>query len=266
MMPDLRSLLDRHPALKALARRLLRPLRGRRGVSSHYVEIAASEALAPAHPLHQSWKHGDLPDRQRHLVDGQLAEYRVGRPVRVFDCLVDCLRALPDKGGATLLEVGCSSGYYSEVLRLAGFAFQYTGCDYSPAFIELARACHPEAMFAVGDATRLDYADEAFDTVVSGCCLLHIPDYQTAVAETARVARHHAIFHRTPVVVGQPDRFYRKQAYGVETIEIHFNEPDFLALLQSCGLVVLDTRTLDESILAGKGSAVRTYVCAKKAH
>ena len=109
----------------------------------------------------------------------------------------------------------------------------------------------------------LRYPAASYDMVVSGCCLLHIPEYQAAVAETARVARRYAIFHRTPVVLGQPNKYYRKQAYGVETVEIHFNEPQFLELLASSGLELIATYTLDESVHSGVGSATRTYVCRK---
>jgi hypothetical protein len=99
--------------------------------------------------------------------------------------------------------------------------------------------------------------------VISGCCLLHIPEYEAAVAETARVARQYAIFHRTPVVLGQPNRYYRKQAYGVETVEIHFNEPQFLALLAQHGLELTKTSTLSQEGDELNGSAVRTFLCRK---
>lgn len=100
--------------------------------------------------------------------------------------------------------------------------------------------------FTVEDATALQYTDRSFDIVVSGCCLLHIPDYAKGVTETARVARRYAIFHRTPVVWGQPEQWYRKQAYGVETVEIHFNEPEFLILLDKSGFELIATYTLSE--------------------
>ena len=74
------------------------------------------------------------------------------------------------------------------------------------------------------------------------------------------------IFHRTPVVWGQAERWYRKQAYGVETLEIHFNEAEFLALLAKNGLELIMTYTLHEGGTGDKhteGHANRTYVCKK---
>jgi hypothetical protein len=77
------------------------------------------------------------------------------------------------------------------------------------------------------------------------------------------VTRQYAIFHRTPMVLGQPNQYYRKQAYGVETVEIHFNEPQFLELLTANGLELIASYTLDETVHNGVGTANRTYVCRK---
>jgi hypothetical protein len=129
----------------------------------------------------------------------------------------------------------------------------------------MARRKYPGLRFDVADATGLDYGDDAFDIVVSGGCLLHIPEYAQAIAETARVARRYAIFHRTPVVLGQAEKRYRKSAYGVEMVEIHFNEPQLLSLVTQNGLELIATYTLSETVNAGVGEAQRTYVCRKMA-
>lgn len=262
MKRQLKALVNRFPRLKATLRRLLPS----RGVSSHYVELDGNEADRESSRLRAAWQDNGLPARQRELVDRQLAEYRRGEKIDVFDVLVGALRQL--HGGSQrpldVLEIGCSSGYYGEVLDIAGIGATYRGCDYSEGFIAMARERYPEREFDVQDATKLGYQDGAFDVVISGCCLLHIPEYETAVAETARVTNRYAIFHRTPVVIGQPNKYFRKLAYGVETVEIHFNEPEFLALMARCGLELIDTHTLDENVVQGLGSASRTYVCRKR--
>lgn len=259
-----RTMLSRFPRLKRLLKRVAQNFHSAAGVSSHYVKLQGDEADKESSRLRAAWQSEDLPGKQRELVDGQLAAFRRGEPVDVFDVMSRALRALPvDVHDMSVLEVGCSSGFYSEVIDIAGLDVRYAGCDYSDAFIALARKKYPALRFDVEDATALSYGADAFDVVISGCCLLHIPEYQVAVAETARVARRYAIFHRTPVVLGQPNVYYRKQAYGVETVEIHFNEPAFLGLLASNGLEVMATYTLDETLHRGVGSANRTYVCRK---
>ncbi|AOF84862.1 methyltransferase domain protein [Hydrogenophaga sp. RAC07] len=264
MKRQLRTLINRFPRVKAALRRMLPA----RGVSSHYVELDDDEANRESSRLRSAWQDNDLPARQRELVDRQLAEYRRGTKIDVFDVLAGAVRGLQDdhQYPLSLLEIGCSSGYYNEVLQIAGINATYRGCDYSEGFIAMARQRYPAVGFDVQDATQLNYKDAAFEVVISGCCLLHIPEYATAVAETSRVSSRYAIFHRTPVLVGQPNKYFRKLAYGVETVEIHFNEPEFLALMDRCGLQLLGTHTLDENVVQGVGSATRTYVCQKKQH
>jgi SAM-dependent methyltransferase len=188
-----------------------------------YVEIGSDEVVREEARLSGAWHANVLPRRQRQLVDRQLADFRRGAPVDVFDVMVKALRQLPESAdGMSLLEVGCSSGYYAEVLEIAGMNIAYAGCDFSNAFIAMARQKNPTLRFDVEDATALSFKDDAFDIVVSGCCLLHIPEYERAVAQAARVSRRYAIFHRTPVVMGQPERRFRKLAYGVEMVENPF--------------------------------------------
>jgi SAM-dependent methyltransferase len=266
-MPGLHSAFNRFPALKTRLKRIRDLLLPGRSVSSHYVELPEGESDAEAGRLRSAWKASELPRRQRELVNRQLEEYRRGKPVDVFDVLVRALRELPHlEPGCTVLEIGCSSGYYSEVLAIAGLPVIYTGCDYSEAFVAFARELYPGLRFDVEDATALHYQDNSFEVAISGCCILHIPEYEKAVAETARVAREYAIFHRTPVVLGQPNKYFRKQAYGVETVEIHFNEPEFQALLHQHGLEILATYTLTEerdALDPQLATANRTYVCRK---
>lgn len=261
-------MLNRFPGLKRMLRGLRNHLFPGAGISSNYVNLQGKEAETEGRRLRNSWQDDTLPKRQRELVDQQLRQYRSGARIDVFDVFADSLRSLPNfEKGASLLEVGCSSGFYSEVIEIAGMPIRYSGCDYSDAFISLAKEKYPLIDFAVEDATDLNYPDGSFDIVVSGCCLLHIPEYAKGIEETARVARHYAIFHRTPVVWGQPEQWYRKQAYGVETVEIHFNEPDFLALLDKSGLELIATHTLSEEradASCTQGHANRTYVCRKK--
>jgi SAM-dependent methyltransferase len=264
MMSSLRSALNRFPRLKRWLRSLVHSWSLSSRIPSRYIQINGEEAERESGRLRGAWQSHDLPVRQRELVDNQLAALRRGESVDVFDVMTLALRSLPSEvRGMSVLEIGCSSGFYSEVFEISGLAVNYAGCDYSEAFVELARKKYPMLRFDVEDATALKYGDHAFDIVVSGCCLLHIPEYEAAVAETARVAHRYAIFHRTPVVLGQPNLYYRKQAYGVEMVEIHFNEPHFLDLLIRQGLELIATYTLSESMRGGIGSAIRTYVCKK---
>jgi SAM-dependent methyltransferase len=258
-----RALALRFPGVKAQLRRVMHLMHPLSAVSSNYVEMKGTEVDGESTRLRDAWQADELPQRQRELVNRQLAAYRRGEQVDVFDVMAGAFRSLPACAqGMSVLEVGCSSGFYSEVFEIAGFGVTYTGCDYSAAFITLARQIYPALRFDVEDATALSYAPDTFDVVISGCCLLHIPEYERAVAETARVARRYAVFHRTPVVLDQPNRYFRKRAYGVETVEIHFNEPQFLELLWANGLELLQTWTISQDPTGAPTSTVRTYLCS----
>ena len=261
MKQALKAWLNRHPRLKRFARALM--ARGPASVSSDYVVVDDDAVDGVARELAGAWKNSSLPARQRKLADSQLRAYRAGMAVPVFDALVEPLRRLAPAPGSSLLEVGCSSGYYAEVLAARGLKLQYSGCDYSPAFIDLARQCYPALRFDVMDATRLDYEASQFDIVVSGSCLLHIPDYPKAIAETARVARSHAIFHRTPVFGSGPTRHFTKLAYGIKTLEIRFSEAELAGLFAQHGLQTVETVTIDADVQDGETVAVKTYVCRK---
>ena len=96
-----------------------------------------------------------------------------------------CRRATGD-----VLEVAVGTGrnldHYPPSVRI-------TGIELSPAMLERAREhaarVRPDADLRLGDAERLDFADESFDTVACTLSLCTIPDDAAAVREAERVLR-----------------------------------------------------------------------------
>ncbi|MBY2921228.1 class I SAM-dependent methyltransferase [Rhizobium leguminosarum] len=259
-----RHLLIRYPRLRDAAKLLMSFVDPRFSVSSQYSLVAGNKVSVEAERLAKSWTAESIPARQRQLVNKQLRDFASGKSVQAFDVFVDLLRPHASAGQSrSLLEIGCSSGYYSDVLRLRGLPFAYSGCDYSSPFIEMARNLYPKLDFRVEDATQLTYPNASFDTVVSGCCLLHIPDYETAIAETARVARNLVLFHRTPLVIGRPTEVFTKAAYGIETIEIHLSDTLFYRLAADHGLEIIQTATLSTEQTPRGPSEVVSILCRK---
>jgi hypothetical protein len=107
--------------------------------------------------------------------------------------------------------------------------------------------------------------NESFDVVVSGGCITQIPEYERAIAEAARVSQRWVAFHRTPVLHLQGSITYTKKAYGVDTIEIHFNEQALLRMLSNHGMRVVDINTHSIGWEAGRADALamKTYLCEK---
>lgn len=230
------------------------------GISTNYRQIDAIEARIVAVECEHAWQDPSIPMRQYvTAVEKELAGFRFGRACAPFNALIRCLRFLTFGPNVSLLDVGASAGYYSEVLKVGGYDFAYQAIDYSPAFKELAEHLYPGIRFDVGDARRLPYRSNTFDIVLSGCCLLHILDYEQVIAETARVSSRYAIFQKTPVVLGGQTQFYEKDAYGVRCLEIHFGEAELLGLFEKHGLSMLH----HEDVSKDHNLVHRTYLLRK---
>jgi SAM-dependent methyltransferase len=241
------------------------------GALNHGAVSTGYEVIPPAHvqrvaaELGSAWQDPAIPKAQLEVAEAELQKFARSERLPVFDVFVDLVARIPDVGEKTLLEVGCASGYYADVLRLRGFTTQYAGCDFSNSFIDLARSRLPGVELEVQDATRLRYPDFSRDIVVSGCCILHIADYPAAIREAARVAREYVLFHRTPVLHTSPTTYYRKLAYGVQCLEIHFNETELLLHFKAAGLRLVDIETVGVGDQAPPGDVhlVKSYLCAK---
>jgi ubiquinone/menaquinone biosynthesis C-methylase UbiE len=167
----------------------------------------------------------------------------------------------------SLVEIGCGSGYYSEILAaLAHSQVAYTGIDYSAAMIARAKSRYPGVSFKIGDATALRFPDAAFDIAFNGVSLMHILHYEKAIAESARISRIATIFHSVPVFPGHPTTFLHKYAYGGPMVEVVFNRDELLGLFHRHGLcLVRSWRTIDYDVgpVTGSPSYAETFLCEK---
>ncbi len=75
--------------------------------------------------------------------------------------------------------------------------------------------------------------------VISSCVLLHVGNYKDHIYETIRVADKYVIAHRTPVCRQSDTRYIRKKAYGVETVELVFNEFELLNTFLTSGMKIV---------------------------
>jgi SAM-dependent methyltransferase len=182
------------------------------------------------------WLAARTVARQERAYRGLIAAMKRGEPRIDFKVAAEAAAAT-GIAHPRLLEVGCGSGSYSEVLAtLLVDGVDYTGIDYSQAMIARARAHYPSTAFEVGDATRLPYTDAAFDIVFNGVSLLHIIDYRVAIGEAARVAAKYCIFHTVPVFNDHRTTFLQKYAYGAPVIEIIFDKQELISLCHHAGL------------------------------
>jgi SAM-dependent methyltransferase len=209
------------------------------------------------------WLAARTAARQERAYLGLIAAMKRGEPRLDFEVAAEAVAAT-GLVNPRLLEVGCGSGYYSDVFAtlLAG-GIRYTGIDYSDAMIARARARSPSIAFEVGDATRLPYADGAFDIVFNGVSLMHIVDYQAAIREAARVAAGYCVFHTVPVFHDYRTTFLQKYAYGAPVVEVVFSKQELMMLCRDAGLRLereWSSIPYDVSEATGHHSTTETYL------
>lgn len=97
---------------------------------------------------------------------------------------------VPEDPRAQWIDVACGPGVVTRAM--AERVGSVSGVDLTPAMIEEAeKRAREEGFrnvdFAVGDATSLDFADDAFEGAITRLSLHHVPAPRRVVAEMARV-------------------------------------------------------------------------------
>lgn len=105
--------------------------------------------------------------------------------------LIGALRFFP--GARTALEVGCGTGYNLSLLAAQGVSA--IGVDNSAAMLALAG---PRPLMRA-EAGALPVSTASVDVVVDGSALIHVMDWQQALAEQARAARMGVILHSVTI-------------------------------------------------------------------
>ena len=112
----------------------------------------------------------------------RIAEVRIDRVTDLNTRSVELI--LAHVKGPKVLEVGCGQGYMAHLLQKAG---------HDMMAVDMAGTLVPEygsVPFQRAHVEALPFQDKQFDTVVCTHVLEHVLDFQKAVAELRRVARH----------------------------------------------------------------------------
>jgi ubiquinone/menaquinone biosynthesis C-methylase UbiE len=230
------------------------------------------------------------------LDDAQLEEHRenyVG--TRMADELLEILqRRRPD--ARRVLDVGSGYGSFVLVARRAGI--DAVGLEMADVEVEFARARlrserpadDAETVYPVGDARELPFDDESFDAVTLWNVVEHVPGYERALAEAARVLRpggsvfiiapNYAAFRREAHYLVPWAPFMPKRAGAVYLRRLG-RDPSFwlegihplskggvLRTLRRVGLELRDTRAekLVQPEAIGNARARRVATALRRAH
>jgi SAM-dependent methyltransferase len=233
--------------------------------SADYRVLGGIDEARRAANSSSGWFAARTVSRQERAYRGLIAAMKDGEPRLDLRIAAEAVAAT-GLSNPRLLEIGCGSGYYSEVLAaLLPGGVRYTGIDYSDAMIARAREHYPSIAFEVADATKLPYADQAFDIAFNGVSLMHILDYHAAIREAARVARF-CIFHSVPVFDDYRTTFLSKYAYGAPVVEVVFGRQELMSLCNEAGLRLVREWSgiaYDVHEVTGHHSSAATYLFAR---
>jgi ubiquinone/menaquinone biosynthesis C-methylase UbiE len=135
--------------------------------------------------------------------------------------------------GKEVLEIGCGRGVGVEVILEKFGATRVTAFDLDPRMIEIARKrlasySNQRLRLFVGDATSIEAPDRAFDAVFDFGIIHHIPIWQKAVAEVARVLKPGGLFFFEEVTKQALDRWFYRTLFD-HPKENRFGVEDFVA-------------------------------------
>lgn len=143
------------------------------------------------------------------------------------------------KKDAKILEAGCGLGHW--VIYLSSLGYDMTGLDFSEATINRLRSLFPKNKFVVGDVTKFEFEDLAFDIILSWGVMEHFSDGPSvALKEAHRLLKNGGIlfvtvpcknilFRLLTPVIGAKTAIYRKVkiAFGKKSKKASFYQHAF---------------------------------------
>jgi ubiquinone/menaquinone biosynthesis C-methylase UbiE len=169
------------------------------------------------------------------------------------------MQAMRPPVAPVILEIGCGRGAGARLLMKKMHPFRVDAVDLDPAMVRNARdfltASERTRIFlGVGDSTHLPFKTAAYDVVFGFGFLHHVPDWQAAVKEVARVLK-------------PGGRYYMEELYPplylngitrrllVHPTENRFQSVDLKAVLSRAGLLL--EASLESRFLGILGVTVR---------
>lgn len=144
--------------------------------------------------------------------------------------------------GLRILEIGCGRGVGTEIIFERFGAREVQALDVDPDMIALAQrrlSAFPASRLTlfVGDAAAIEAEDASYDAVFDFAIIHHVPVWQRAVAEVARVLKPGGKFFFEEVTKQALDRwFYRTFLDHPKTNR--FTALEFIAELERQGIMV----------------------------
>ena len=161
--------------------------------------------------------------------------------------------------GKHVLEIGCGRGVGVEILLSLG-AELVTGFDFDPKMVTLAQKrlekYRERARVFIGDAEAIDAPNDSFDAVVDYGVIHHIPHWQQALKEIARVLKPGGTFYFEDLL---------KNLISTWPAPVFFDHPqdtqfyggEFCSELEASGLHIQKWCQLGELAIAGRADKLQ---------
>jgi malonyl-CoA O-methyltransferase len=206
------------------------------------------------------------PFERMLLRSDPYAEWAPAYPPYAHNALMEVEQAavlslLPPVSGRRVLDAGCGTGRYMQLLGALGA--QVIGIDQSPAMLARARECG--AGIARGDMAALPVSSATCDVVVCGLCIMDVADLVAVVAEFARVLRPRGVVVCSTLHPSGRDRGWTRtyeSRTGLRTLPVLWHGRDDHE--RACRRVGLNIEAVQEPRLTPVGPAVALVVRARK--
>ena len=156
--------------------------------------------------------------------------------------------------GACVLEVGCGRGVGREILLSLGAA-EVIGFDLDPRMIALAQkrtaryGNHVQVF--IGDAEKVGLPDASFDAVVDYGILHHVPNWQKALGEIARLLKSGGCFYFEDIFKGFTHQ-YLVRVMTDHPLDTQFTGEEFRLGMEQAGMRVVKWQQLGDWLVIGR--------------
>lgn len=191
---------------------------------------------------------GVLAERHgyRHLGGSRLAAKTIGRVPALHRRATHRLDVLmhPWRPGGSLLEVGCGSGRYLDLMRALGWS-RVVGVDVSPSAVARAKEALGLEAYA-GDLRSIGFPDATFDGVSLSHTLEHVVEPVALLAEVRRVTKPGGrIAIVVPNISSLTFKLTREHCLTLDAPRhlVNFSPEAFRAVVERAGLKLESLRT-----------------------
>jgi ubiquinone/menaquinone biosynthesis C-methylase UbiE len=150
------------------------------------------------------------------------------------------------------LDVGSGTGNMYLTMKQSGMEFEYVGVDKTLKMVEFARKRFPEAKFVQGDIHSLPFPDRSWQILYVRHVLDHLPGYEGALSELARVCSDCLIIcllkpladKQEIKVIGKPPEQTEPGEFSEHYLNTYARKP-FMEMLENLGFCIAVDKLVD---------------------